>query len=353
MSSENEKSQFLLLVEEIFGQSLAQKIRPEDDIIEPKDIRHINERAIHPLILPVYESLISKRLSVRAWVVIYHRILLCKIYKRQIPHLYHNIYENLTKTSVRGSIFDVIPIEEKQIWYENYTSELETKEDKVKLFEHSKFCLQQAQEIVQFCEQALKIEVPKLDITEYLRQLNILELSISQELDKQKPSSSGNTIDQTLPLHEEINSLEQYLEESFRDITSQTDLIGRQNKKQEVPSYSSHEQNKERKSDQGAVTFPASNSKFQFTNDDKLPESRYSYVRSPPYNPKFDKSSTPSCNIKSKFFDTKTSKNVTQTNKHSQAATAFNTSPINSKLQETEMANQIRIIDFMPKKLAK
>lgn len=77
--TENQKvnsKAFTDLVTDTFGPSLAQNIRHEDGIVELHQVRVINERTIHPLIDPIYRTLVKHRLTVRSWVhvIIFHRI---------------------------------------------------------------------------------------------------------------------------------------------------------------------------------------------------------------------------------------------------------------------------------------
>ena len=121
-NNNNEEFDYLTYVIEIFGESLAKAIKREDEIIEPDQIVHLNERDIFSLIQPVYNHLRKERLMVGAWIVIYQRILECKIiYNRDIPKVYDKIYQTLTKKKISGSIFGVIPIEERPKWYDCYS----------------------------------------------------------------------------------------------------------------------------------------------------------------------------------------------------------------------------------------
>ena len=208
MSANTKICDFFEFVRKIFGDSLANKIRSEDDIIETNQLRCLNENTIHPLIEPIYNELTRHRLSAKAWVLIYERILLCKrSNKYDIRHVYRALYETFTDTVVRASLFDVVPIEEKKIWYENYTYDKNVIKCKEKYVEHLYNCLEQAQELEKLCKK-LRINVPTLDTTEFFKEVNTYELAISKAAEKQKDKASSfnvgeqSNIDKTQLWHE-------------------------------------------------------------------------------------------------------------------------------------------------------
>lgn len=233
--TENQKvnsKAFTDLVTDTFGPSLAQNIRHEDGIVELHQVRVINERTIHPLIDPIYRTLVKHRLTVRSWVLIFHRILLCRnSYKRSIERVYKAIYETLTNTVTIGeTIFEVLPIEEKRLWYNLYTIDYVDLLDREKCIELTRFCLEQAHDIETYCKDVLRISIPKVDKSQIYRELNLMELAVKRAAGKKAQANKNNT--EPLSLQEEIFQLEEFLEESFKEITELNNkLVASQNTK--------------------------------------------------------------------------------------------------------------------------
>ena len=108
---------------------------------------------MHPLILPTYQKLLTNDLPIEAWVVIYEKILLCKtVYKSKLPSVYSTIYENSSWKRAANTSFNLLPPEEKHLWYENYAAELENTVDEKKAAKEFKNCTKIVQELAQFRE---------------------------------------------------------------------------------------------------------------------------------------------------------------------------------------------------------
>ena len=284
-------SEFVRIAEEVFGEHLARDIRAEDEICKHNEITHLKIRNVHPLILPTYQKLLTKDLPIEAWVVIYEKILLCKtVYKSKLPSVYRTIYENLTWKRAADTSFDLLPPEEKHLWYENYAAELENTVDEKKAAKEFKNCTRIVQELAQFCERALQIEVPGLDRTEFFERVNLEELS-KRHTPKQRNEYN---------LQQELRDVE---ESSDDDIDCKLNQFDK------------------RQTDQDQ----------SYCNNHKRPNKIH---RPPPSNPEYSEEQDQSV-TEAFFYPTFIGKQ---------------SSPIESDKKKTKMTAQVRITDFLPKK---
>lgn len=336
-NNNNEEFDYLTYVIEIFGESLAKAIKREDEIIEPDQIVHLNERDIFSLIQPVYNHLRKERLMVGAWIVIYQRILECKIiYNRDIPKVYDKIYQTLTKQRISGSVFGVIPIEERQKWYDCYAYEDKITKDAAAVLEHSKSCLKHAEDIVAFCHEALKLNVPQLNYKEYYKQLREYETEFRKQLDKEYPvHQRGARPKEPLSLQDEISNLEDYLENSFREFGEESQ-IDKEKEQTQVNKQCDNLQEKQHS------TFYES--KRSDIKDIIRPATFIPDIRQSAFNPDFIKNSDTIGNNSTK------SHSKSNESKYTNTTSKKNTRVKLVTKKDIKMATQTRAIDFLPKK---
>ena len=192
-------------ITEWFGSLIAQNVLPEDHVIEPIFVSHINERDLHPFVQPIYRALVKQDVTTGQWAEILHLIFICKcIRKQKLGNVYKSTYETLTGRSVDPTLFDFLPYEDRHLWFRNYAESDEVISDPKKFAEHTKGCLKTNLELISLCNE-YDLKIPNFDETQYFEQLNLKEL-----YERQTPAARNN-----VPLSEEIKQALQELEDSF------------------------------------------------------------------------------------------------------------------------------------------
>ena len=191
---------FIEFVLEAFGPQLASNVRHEKDIIPTKHISKINEKDLHPFVVPIYRELYSKEIETGYWSQILWYMLKCKSVREQkLNKVYKATYETLTGKSIQETTFYLLPDSDQHLWNESYVEDQEVNSNVTKLAQHTKQCVNIVVDLSKFCKH-YNITIPDLNQTEFYEQLNFEELSRKQT-----------------PLRRNTKSLSEELREEFEE----------------------------------------------------------------------------------------------------------------------------------------